>query len=153
LLPALAAPAGAAPSDAQRLAERHAPVLQLKQQTDPPCDADGEQYVPSAVEIVLGRPQIVLRAPSSVGEEPAPAPAPTAADLYGRGPAGRSTTPAPPPTRAAPTRDAIALGQGDPPVAYPPVVTQPGVPGRIALQYWFSTTSTSSTTSTRATGG
>jgi hypothetical protein len=35
MLLALAAPAGAAPSDAQRLADRHAPVLELKQQDRP----------------------------------------------------------------------------------------------------------------------
>ncbi len=59
------APAGAlaAPADdaAQRLAERYAPIMKVREQENPPCDVDAEQYAPTSVETVLGNPTVVLQ--------------------------------------------------------------------------------------------
>ena len=134
LLLALAASAGAATTDEQRLAERFAPLLEVKEQQDPPCDTSGEQYIPSAVEIVLGRRNIVLRGPG----DDAGSPAPTAADLFGKGAEWSLDYPGSPfDPGCTYARDAIALGQGDPAVAYAHIVTQPDAPRQLALQYWF----------------
>jgi hypothetical protein len=57
---------GHAVSDpATRLAQRFAPILELRAQRDPRCDPRGEQFVPSAVELVLDRKEIVLRSPDA----------------------------------------------------------------------------------------
>jgi hypothetical protein len=105
---------------------------------DPPCDTGGEQYDPSAVEIVLGRPRIVLQGPGRRGRERPQVRAPTAADLYGKGKDWNLDFPGSPfEPGCTYARDAIALGQGRPPVAYAHIVAQEGVPGRLALQYWF----------------
>jgi hypothetical protein len=64
--------------------------------------------------------------------------APVAADLYGKGKDWSLDFPGNPYNPGCTyARDAIGLGQGRPPVAYAHIVTQPDVPGRLALQYWF----------------
>jgi len=133
----LSAPAGHAATDAATLlAERFAPVLQLREQKHPPCDTGGEQFVPSPVELVLGRPDVVLRGPGP--GHPVVKTAPTARDLYGKGAQWFLDFPGDPyhpGCRYA--RDAIRLGQGRPATAYAHVVTQADAPHRLVLQYWF----------------
>jgi hypothetical protein len=87
---------------------------------------------------VLGRPRIVLRGPAPRGEQPPEMRAPVAADLYGKGKDWSLDFPGNPYNPGCTyARDAIGLGQGRPPVTYAHIVTQPDVPGRLALQYWF----------------
>ena len=104
----------------------------------PPCDTGGEQYDPTSVETVLGKPQISLVGPKPRSGTAPRTPAPTAADLYGKGKDWYLDYPGDPYHPGCTyAEDAIALGQGKPPVAYAHIVTQPDVPGRLALQYWF----------------
>jgi len=121
---ALAVSAGAAPSHAQTLADRYAPIVALKVATSPPCDTGGEQYDPSAVEIVLDRPQIVLQGPAPRrGAERPETRGPTAADLYGKGADWNLDFPGSPfEPGCTYARDASGIGQGMPPVAYAHIV-------------------------------
>ena len=48
------------PEAAQELAERYAPIVVLKRQEEP-CDSSGEPYGPTAVDIVLDNPEVLLR--------------------------------------------------------------------------------------------
>jgi len=65
----------------QQLAEKYAPIVMLVAQ-EAPCDSDGEQYAPTAVDIVLDNPDVVLR---QVGNnDPVLMRAPGAADLFER---------------------------------------------------------------------
>ncbi|MGH2532863.1 MAG: hypothetical protein ACRDJW_11245 [Thermomicrobiales bacterium] len=64
----------------QQLADRHAPIVLLKEQ-DHACDTDGEPYVPAPVEIVLDDPAVRLR--QTLPGDPVAADAPTAQDLAG----------------------------------------------------------------------
>lgn len=128
-------PAGAADGpDALALAERHAPVVMVR--TQPRACGEGEPYRPTAVESVLGRADVVLRGPD--GEAIT---APTAADLYGRGPGWHLDLPG---TALRPGcgyerwsrangADRAPLG----PVVYARVATDPDEPGWIVLQYWL----------------
>jgi hypothetical protein len=86
----LLAPAGAAAAGgeaeadaAQRLAEKFAPVTMVRDQRDPPCDTEEEQYEPTSVDVMLGNPQVTLtRYVQGSGLE-AVKKAPTAADIAG----------------------------------------------------------------------
>ncbi len=116
------------------LAARHVPVLVLKSQ-DAECDADGEPYQPTSVDIVLDNPEVVLR--QSGGTKPVLMRAPGAADLFGLGAGthldfpGDSLEPG-----CVYEADNERFG-GDRAVVYAHVATQPDRPGLIALQYWF----------------
>ena len=64
---------------ARELAERYAPVLEIREQTED-CDTDGERFGPVAVESVLDNDQILLR---QVGaNNPVIMSGPGAADLF-----------------------------------------------------------------------
>ena len=84
---ALAGPAAAGedPSGsegAQTLADRYAPIIRLKAQ-EHECDADGEPYAPTSVDVVLDNPDVLLR---QVGtDDPVIMRAPTAADIFDGG--------------------------------------------------------------------
>jgi len=52
--------AEAAPSAAQQLVAKYAPILLVRKQENPPCDTSEEQYEPTTVNVVLGNPQVVL---------------------------------------------------------------------------------------------
>ena len=65
---------------AQQLAERFAPIMMLKQQSED-CDPDGEPYRPGLVDVVLDNPAVALR---QVGNaDPVVKWAPSASDLFG----------------------------------------------------------------------
>ena len=81
LLPTMGGTVAAAELDQHELelAERHAPVVWIRQQTEP-CDSDGEPFEPTAADIVLDNPEVLLR---QVGnEDPVVMRAPSAFDLY-----------------------------------------------------------------------
>jgi len=75
-----AAPRQTADDAAQQLAERFAPIMMLKQQSED-CDPDGEPYRPSAVDIVLDNPQVALRQLGNA--DPVVKWGPSASDLFG----------------------------------------------------------------------
>jgi hypothetical protein len=125
--------AAATPED--RLADRYAPIVALKEQ-DAACDDEGERWRPTAVDIVLGNPDVKLRGPGD--GDPVVTAAPTAADLYGKGDGYFLDFPGNP-LHAGCTyeEDGRRFAEGTPSVAYAHIVTDPDRPGRLALQYWF----------------
>ena len=138
----LAGPVSAgAQSQAEReLVRRHAPVMMLKENDDPPCSRSGEQYVPSPVTITLGNPEVRLRRPRSGGgfeQAGVLATAPTVADLAGLGADYYLDLPGHP-RRPGCTyaRASARLMNGRQSVIYAHVAREPGVRG-LAVQYWF----------------
>lgn len=142
LVAGLAAPVSAAPSQAEpdqdpaeELAERYAPIMMLKAQDDE-CDASGEQFEPTAVEIVLDNPEVVLR---QVGPgSPVLQTAPGARDLFRLGDGtyldfpGEALRPG-----CTFERDFRRYAEDVTPTVYAAVRQQADRPDRIALQYWF----------------
>jgi hypothetical protein len=131
---AAAAPAAAAAtSPEQELANTYAPIVALKQQTKP-CDTKGEPFRPIGVGRVLGRPDV--RLVDAKGKLIAAAP--TAADLFGEGESTYLDLPGSPLNPGCSYEQwAHEIADGTPTIAYAHVVTQPGKPGKLALQYWF----------------
>ena len=128
---ALAPPATAADDPASELAERYSPIVVIRDQ--PSSCEEGEPYLPAVVETVLGQPDVVLRGPQ--GEA---IPAPTAADLAGRGDGWYLDLPGNP---LAPECDYENwFNERSPqyaPTVYARIGTDPDHPGKLALQYWF----------------
>src|SRR5581483_5143077 len=135
VLAAAAVPTAARAGDPQaELADRYAPVVRLVDQAEP-C-ARGEPFEPTDLSLVLGNPGVALRGPwggTNLVEV-----APTGADL-GRGLWGYHLDF--PGSALAPgctyDRWSHRLNGGRKPVAYARVLTEPGHPGELALQYWF----------------
>jgi hypothetical protein len=125
----VAAPAGAAEGDGadRRLAQRYAPVVVVRTQTEP-C-GDGEPYLPTSVDLVLGRPDVVLHTPTGDVR------APRAADLFAA-PAGSDLDL--PGRVLSPGCDyerwADAIRRDAQPTVYARVVRQDDA---LVLQYWF----------------
>lgn len=120
---------------ARLLAERYAPVVMVKEQTDE-CDAAGEQYEPAPVEIVLDNPEVLLR---QVGPyDPVIMAAPGAGDLFRLGAGvyldfpGDALRPG-----CTFERDFRRFSEGTVPTVYAHVAQQPDRPDQVALQYWF----------------
>lgn len=128
-------PSGSEPGDLQILAERHAPILVLKQQAEE-CDDEGEPYGPTSVDIVLDNPEVALRQVSI--DNPVLRWAPGAADLAGLGEGffldfpGSSLEPG-----CTYERDFRKYAAGAQPLVYAHVVQQPDEPDRLFVQYWF----------------
>ncbi|MGI9604432.1 MAG: hypothetical protein ACR2QE_21305 [Acidimicrobiales bacterium] len=118
----------------QELAERWAPVYLLKAQ-EAECDADGEQYEPTSVEIVLDNDEIALRQVSP--GDPVVGFGPSAADLYGLGETfyleypGLSLSPG-----CNYERDFKRYRDDQPAVVYAHVVREAGHLDQLAVQYW-----------------
>lgn len=120
---------------AQQLVERFAPVMMLKQQ-DEACDNGGEQFRPSAVDVILDNPEIALR---QVGHVDITAMrAPGAADLAGLGEGfyldfpGSSLSPG-----CIFERDFWKYTGDRPATVYAHIVHPPDAPGQLVVQYWF----------------
>jgi len=129
------ADAGGDRDPADVLAERYAPIVMLKEQDDE-CDATGEQYEPTAVEIVLDNPEVVLR---QVGPgDPVLLTAPSANDLFRVGDGTYLDFPGDA-LRPGCTfeRDFRRFAEDVRPTVYAYVVQQPDRPDQLALQYWF----------------
>ena len=125
--------AAAASSPEQQLADRYAPVVALKQQSEA-CSSDGEPYRPVPVDPVFGRSDV--RLVDSDGRLIRTAPA--AADLYGRSDRTYLDFPGSPLDPGCDYEQwADRIFAGKPPTAYARVVTEPGKPGKLALQYWL----------------
>lgn len=133
-----AAPASAQddPADpAQELVERFAPILMTKTQNEP-CDTDGEPYAPTAIDIVLDNPEVVLR---QVGnDDPVVKVAPSAADLFGLNEGfyvdfpGSALDP-----QCIYEQDFEKYASEVPPTIYAHVSQQADEPDRLFVQYWF----------------
>ena len=126
--------ASAATADEQSLAERHAPVVRLVEQTEE-C-GPGEPYEPMDVDVLFDEPTVALRGPWN------------AADLVEIGPSADDLTQGRyeyhldfPGNALNPgctyERWARRLTEGKDPAVYAHVATDPGHPGRLALQYWL----------------
>ncbi len=119
---------------AQRLVERFAPVVVVREQAAP-CDTDGEPFEPAPVEIVLDNPEVFLR---QVGnDDPVLMSAPGAADIFDLREGWYLDFPG----------DALEPGcvfeqdfrrffDGRS-VVYAHVATEAGRPGMLAVQYWL----------------
>jgi hypothetical protein len=134
LLGLVAAPVAAADlGDEQALSERHAPIVRLVEQTD--LCGDGEPFVPTDVDQLLGDETVALRGPWNrtdlvkIG--------PTAEDLVGRY-EYHLDYPGDPLDAGCDYKSwAARLTRGSKPTVYAHVVTEPGRPGKVALEYWF----------------
>jgi hypothetical protein len=134
LLGALALPAVARADAAADLAAKYAPVVRIVEQSEP-C-GHGEPYVPADVDAVLGNAEVALRGPWDTTNVVKVAP--TADDLakgldgYHLDFPGAALDP-------GCTYDEWShrLAATSPPTMYARVATEPGKPGRLALQYWF----------------
>jgi hypothetical protein len=127
-------PAPAAGSAEIALARRFAPVVRLRQQPD--ACVDDVPYVPIDVDLLMGDDEVALRGPWNGTDLVAVAP--TAARLgqglwgYHLDFPGETLDP------GCTYEDwAARLQPRAPSTTYARVVTEPGHPGRLALQYWF----------------
>ncbi|HEX3454946.1 MAG TPA: hypothetical protein VHS03_09980, partial [Gaiellaceae bacterium] len=117
----------------QQLADKYAPIVALKKQ-EKECDSHGEPYRPVPATVVLGRADVRL----VDGNGRLIKVAPTAADLWGRGPDVYLDFPGSPLNPGCRYEKwARAISAGQPTTAYAHVVAQPGKPGKLALQYWL----------------
>ena len=129
-----ARPAGAAttsPSAAQQLADKYAPLAVVR--AHPLACGDGEPYLPTPVETVLGAADVVLHGPNGQTIN-----APTAADLAGKGEGWYLDLPGNPLDPACTYEkwfDKAATGKQ--PTVYAHIATDPEHPGKLALQYWL----------------
>jgi hypothetical protein len=129
---ALPAAARGATGDEVRLAERYVPVLALKHQSKP-CGT-GEAYRPAPVDLVLGNPEVVLR--DRRGRVVMKAP--TASFLFGKPDSFYLDLPGNPLHPGCTfERDFKRWNAGKPAVTYVHFATEPGRPGKLAVQYWF----------------
>jgi len=76
---------GGGKTAAQQLIEAYTPRLMLREQQDPPCDIDGEQYEATTVGTVLGNPAVKLTESNEDRDETTLKRAPTAGGIAGLG--------------------------------------------------------------------
>jgi hypothetical protein len=138
LLALVSTSVAAAAGPAQELADRYAPIVALKDR-EGSCRTEtleGESWRPTTVQIVLGNPEVTLRGPGP--GDPVVATAPTAADLFGKDEGYFLDFPGNP-LRPGCTyvEDGREFAAGQPSLAYAHVTTEAGVPGKLALEYWF----------------
>ena len=126
--------AAAGLADETALAQRYAPVIRLVTQTHE-C-GPGEPYTPMDVALLLGEPTVALRGPWGGGDLVKIAP--TAHELsrglydYHLDFPGNALDPG-----CGYERWERRLTAGHEPTVYAHVLTDPGSPGKLALQYWL----------------
>ena len=129
------ADATAAQAPEQQLAARYAPVVALKKQRR--LCGKGEGYRPVLVDVVLGRADVSLF-DGSGGRYRRLRRAPTAANLFAGPFEHYLDLPGHPVTGACSyERWFKRIGATAPNAVYAHVATEPGRPGRLALQYWL----------------
>ena len=130
---ALAAPATASVEDEQALAGKFSPVVRLVEQVEE-C-GPGEPWEPTDVDVLFDEPTVALRGPWNVTDLVKIAPA--AGDLANRFEYHLDF----PGSALEPGCDyekwARRLTAQSSPTVYAHVSTEPGTPGKLALQYWF----------------
>jgi hypothetical protein len=125
--------APATASAAEDLAEKHAPVIYLREQAHE-CDRSGGAFEPSPVEIVLGNPEVALRRAEDGGFVKR---GPTAADVFSEGRDAYLDFPGNPRRPGCKyERDGRRFGADLPYVTYAHIAREEGFEG-LALQYWF----------------
>jgi hypothetical protein len=132
------APAGtaaaAAPADEATLAARFAPVVRLV--NEPEQCGPGAPYVPTDVNLLFDNPTVALRGPWDARDlvKVAPAASDLAAGLYEYHLdfPGNALDPG-----CTYLKWSRRINAGHPPTVYAHVATDPGFPGRLALQYWM----------------
>jgi hypothetical protein len=128
---AFAGPAVAGPEE--DLAARYAPVVRLVDQPEE-C-GPGEPFIPTDVDVLFGEPTVALRGPWSrtdlvkIG--------PLAGDLANRYEYHLDYPGDPLDAGCSYELWARRLTAGTSPTVYAHVATDPGYPGKLALQYWF----------------
>ena len=117
----------------EELAARYAPVVRLVDQPEE-C-GPGEPYIPTDVDVLFGEPTVALRGPWNrtdlvkIGPE--------ATDLVNRYEYHLDFPGDPLNPGCDYERWARRITKGTKPTVYAHVVTDPGYPGKLALQYWF----------------
>jgi hypothetical protein len=134
-LPGQAVAADSPQDEAGRtLAERYSPVVRLQQ--DSARCADGEQFRPTDVEAVLGDQQVALRGPWRPPDLVKPQPEGT--DLGRRYPGHFLDFPGDPLRPGCGYAEWSAqINAVHPATVYAHVVSDPGFPGQLSLEYWF----------------
>lgn len=126
-----AQPAYAADDPALQLAQKYAPIVVVREQSGP-CQP-GEPYVPTAVETVLGNPDVRLIGPDGTSYD-----APTAAQLAGKGEGWYLDLPGNPLDPGCDyDRWFREAGAGKPSTVYARVASDPSAPDQLVLQYWL----------------
>ena len=122
-------------AEAQELVEQFAPIIAVRPQ-ESPCDTDGEEFTPAAIDIVLDNPHMLLR---QVGpDNPVVLNGPTAQDLFNTGGAffvdfpGDAFEPG-----CLYEQDFDRYNDGREPTVYAHVARQADAPDQLAVQYWF----------------
>ncbi|MFW2382904.1 MAG: Vps62-related protein [Acidimicrobiales bacterium] len=123
------------PEAALELAEKYVPIMMLKAQ-EAACDPKGEPYGPTAADIVLDNPEILLR---QVGPgNPVITTGPSGSELFGLSEGffldfpGGALEPG-----CIYEKDFQKYSDGTPAVVYAHIVQQDDHPDQLALQYWF----------------
>ncbi len=130
----VAAPSAAADlADERALAERHAPIVRIVEQTDE-C-GHGEPFIPTDINLILDEPTVALRGPWSRTDLVQIAP--SAKDLVNRFEYHLDFPGDPLDAGCDYALWAKRLTAGSEPVVYAHVVTEPERPGKVSLQYWF----------------
>ena len=120
-------------ADEQALADRFAPVVRLVDQPEE-C-GPGEPYIPTDVDVLFDEPTVALRGPwrptdlVKIG--------PSASDLVNRYEYHLDFPGDPLDAGCDYELWARRLTDGTSPTVYSHVATDPGYPGKLALQYWF----------------
>ena len=117
----------------EQLAARYAPVVRLVDQTEE-C-GPGEPYIPTDVDVLFGEPTVALRGPWNPTDLVKIAP--EATDLVNRYEYHLDFPGDPLNPGCDYERWARRITKGTKPTVYAHVVTDPGYPGQLALQYWF----------------
>lgn len=127
----VAGPALAGPEE--ELAARYAPVVRLVDQPEE-C-GPGEPFIPTDVDVLFGEPTVALRGPWSRTDLVKIGPA--AGDLVNRYEYHLDYPGDPLDAGCSYELWARRVTAGTSPTVYAHVATDPGYPGKLALQYWF----------------
>jgi hypothetical protein len=124
---------------AGELAQKYVPITELREETDPPCDTEAEQYQPTSVETVLGNPTVLLQHAAEDAPLTTIRKAPTAEQIAGLGDGWylnlEGTALGDTCVYARAFKKLLEEGKA-PAVTYAHIAREPGHPG-FALQYWF----------------
>jgi hypothetical protein len=130
----VAAPAAAADlADERALAERHAPIVRVVEQSEE-CGY-GEPFVPTDVDLLFDEPTVALRGPWNPTDLVKIAP--SAGDLVNRFEYHLDFPGDALDAGCDYERWAKRLTAGQEPAVYAHVVTEQGRPGKVSLQYWL----------------
>lgn len=124
---------------ARELAEKYSPIMMLREQEDPLCGTDGEQYQPMPVDAIFGNPDVTLMVNRDDGGTAKVKEAPSLADIASSSDQHYIDLPGEPlGDTCVYSKDFDALKRSGqvPERVYAHIAREPGHSG-IALQYWF----------------